>query len=57
VLEKIVYSFENVPNKLYLDDYDLILIFRDFIISNFSYVRRVLKHEPKIAFIDVSMFH
>jgi len=46
-----VYSLENIPN-LSLDDYDLILIFRDLVISNFPYVKHVLKYETKIAFID-----
>ena len=51
--ESNVYSFEDIPNKLYLDGYDLILIFRDFVISNLSYVKYVLNHGTKIAFIDV----
>jgi hypothetical protein len=48
-----VYSFEDIPDKLYLDNYDLILIFRDFVISNLSYVKYVLNRGTKIAFIDV----
>jgi hypothetical protein len=48
-----VHLFENFPDKLCLDDYDLILIFRDFVISNHSYVKYVLNHGTKIAFIDV----
>jgi len=48
-----VYSFENILNNLSLYDYDLILIFRDFVISNFPYVKHVLKYETKIAFIDI----
>jgi hypothetical protein len=48
-----VYSSEDIPNKLSLDDYDLILIFRDFVISNLPYVKYVLNHGTKIAFIDV----
>jgi hypothetical protein len=48
-----VYSFEDIPNKLSLDDYDLILIFRDFVTSNLPYVKYVLNHGTKIAFIDV----
>jgi hypothetical protein len=51
--ENNVYSFEDIPDKLYLDDYDLILIFRDFVISNLPYVKYVLNHGTKIAFIDV----
>jgi hypothetical protein len=48
-----VYSLENIPN-LSLDDYDLILIFRDLVISNFPYVKHVLKYANNIAFIDVA---
>jgi glycosyltransferase involved in cell wall biosynthesis len=48
-----VYSFEDIPDKLYLDNYDLILIFRDLVISNLSYVKYILNHGTKIAFIDV----
>jgi len=51
--ENNVYSFEDIPDKLYLDNYDLILIFRDFVISNLSYVKYVLNHGTKIALIDV----
>jgi len=39
--------------SLPLDEYDVILLFRDFVISNFSYVRYVLKQANNIAFIDV----
>jgi len=51
--ESNVYSFEDIPYESYLDSYDLILIFRDFVISNLSYVKYVLNHGTKIAFIDV----
>ena len=51
--ENNVYSFEDIPDKLYLGNYDLILIFRDFVISNLPYVKYVLNHGTKIAFIDV----
>jgi glycosyltransferase involved in cell wall biosynthesis len=39
--------------SLPLDEYDVILLFRDFVIYNFSYVRYVLKYANNIAFIDV----
>jgi hypothetical protein len=39
--------------SLPLDEYDVILLFRDFVISNFSYVGYVLKRASNIAFIDV----
>ena len=51
--ENNVYSFEDIPDKLYLDNYDVILIFRDFVISNLPYVKYVLNHGTKIALIDV----
>ena len=50
--ESNIHSFEDNP-KLYLDNYDLILIFRDFVISNLSNVKYVLNHGTKMAFIDV----
>jgi hypothetical protein len=40
--------------SLPLDEYDVILLFRDFVTSNFSYARYVLKQANNIAFIDVA---
>jgi hypothetical protein len=40
--------------SLPLDEYNVILLFRDFVTSNFSYARYVLKQANNIAFIDVA---
>jgi glycosyltransferase involved in cell wall biosynthesis len=40
-------------SSLPLDEYDLVLLFRDFVISNFSYIKYVLKQANNIVFIDV----
>jgi hypothetical protein len=40
--------------SLPLDEYNVILLFRDFVLSNFSYTRYVLKQANNIVFIDVA---
>jgi hypothetical protein len=40
--------------SLPLNEYNVILLFRDFVLSNFSYARYVLKQANNIVFIDVA---